>query len=167
MIKKNGKMTNYNADEVNIAFARICPELKSRYAVYPFPESSPKDWLIPSTEGTYDGKPVVIPSDKESGNKKTESGLKEDYVFCKAGPVGKGYYHVLTKTAYVNLCTRLNEQGSGKFLCFGDSQRADQWDTCRRIVYNRSRANRPDDKHAADAAMDHMVGPVSLGSIKA
>lgn len=160
-------MTNYDADEVNIAFARVCPELKSRYAVYPFPESSPKSWLVPSTEGTHNGKPIVILSDKDSGDKKNEPGLKEDYVFCKAGPLGKGYYHVLTKTAYVNLSTRLNAQGSGKFLCFGDSQRADQWDTCRRIVYNRSRANRPDDEHAAAAAIDHMVGAVNISGIKA
>ena len=156
-------MSAYDADEVNIAFARLCPELKSRYAVYPFPESSPASWLVPSKGVTYEGKPVVVLAD----TKEKEHPLKEDYVFCKAGPLGEGYYHVLTKTAYVNLSTRLNAQGNGKFLCFGDNQRAEQWDTCRRIVYNRSRANKPDDKHAAEAGVDQMVGALSSKVIKA
>ena len=141
-------MTSYDHDEVNLAFAIICPELKSRYAVYPFPAKYGDHWLTPNREAEFQGKPVVLLAKKEDG-------MKEDYVYCKAAPLGPGYYHVLTKVAYVNLYTRIQNQGNGKkFFFFGDRKHADQWDTCRRIVYNRCRANRPDDRHAAEAAID-------------
>eukprot|EP00527_Entomoneis_sp_CCMP2396_P001998 CAMPEP_0198140768 /NCGR_PEP_ID=MMETSP1443-20131203/3877_1 /TAXON_ID=186043 /ORGANISM="Entomoneis sp., Strain CCMP2396" /LENGTH=155 /DNA_ID=CAMNT_0043803297 /DNA_START=129 /DNA_END=596 /DNA_ORIENTATION=+ len=154
-------MTGYDHDEVNMTFAMFCPELKSRYAVYPFPKKLGERWLTPSTQAEFEGKPVVVLAAKE------EEGPKEDYVYCKRGPLGPGYYHVLCKTVYVNLYTRIQNQGNGKFLFFfGDSKHADQWDTCRRIVYNRSRANRPDDVHAAEAAIDHIVGGVPGAGLK-
>jgi hypothetical protein len=152
-------MTSYDHDEVNMAFAIFCPELKSRYAVYPFPEKCGERWLTSnSTDAEFEGKSVVLLA--------KEDGRKEDYVYCKRAPLGPGYYHVLTKVAYVNLYTRLQNQGSGKFLCFGDSKHADQWDTCGRIIYNRSRANRPDDAHAAEAAIDHIVGGIPGAGLK-
>lgn len=146
-------MTSFDHDEeVNMAFATICPELKSRYAVYPFPvKHGERGWLNPSPDKVFEGKPTVLLAKKEDG-------MKEDYVYCKVGPVGPGYYHVLCKTAYVNLYTRIQNQGSGKFLCFGDKKHADQWAISRKIVYNRSRAHRPDDAHAAEAAIGHL-GP--------
>jgi hypothetical protein len=144
-------MTSYNPDKVNLAFAVICPELKSKYAVYPIPSTYQGRWLTPSAEEKFEGKPVVLLTDKEDG-------IKEDYVYCKATPLGRGYYHMLTKVAYVNLYTRIQNEGSGAFLCFGDKKKADQWDTCRRIVYNRSRASRPDDVQGAKQSIDHMEG---------
>lgn len=138
------------AEEVNNAFAQICPELKSKYAIYPIPEKYRGRWL--GFDEEFEGKPTVIPADAKG----TET--PEDYVYCKNAPRGKGYYHVLTKVAYVNLYSRLSAEEPGTFCCFGDREHSNQWDTARRVVYNRSRANRPDDAVGAVQAIDHLEG---------
>jgi hypothetical protein len=141
----------FHPKEVNEAFAIICPELKSKYAVYPVPEPYNSKWLAPNSD--FEKKPCYI-------DVSADQGLIDDYVYCKHGPNGKGYYHVLTKMAYTNLYSRLSAEGPGTTCCgfFGDRKRADQWDTARLIVYNRSRCNRPDDEAAKTQAIDHMVG---------
>jgi hypothetical protein len=79
-------------------------------------------------------------------------------MFCKRALKGPGYYHILTKVAYVNLYSRLVSTGSGASCCFGDREINDAWDTTRRIVYNRSRGSVPGDILAAEQAIDHMEG---------
>ena len=146
-------MTSFNAAEVNKAFAATCPELKSKYASYPIPQEYSTRWLALDGKDE-DGNRVVILTEHDKG-------FKEHYVFCKNAPLGKGYYHMLTKCAYVNLYSRLMSEGSGApCLSFSTANRmrADQWETTRRVVYNRSRANRPDDVVGAEQAVDHMEG---------
>eukprot|EP00339_Tiarina_fusa_P029193 CAMPEP_0117077502 /NCGR_PEP_ID=MMETSP0472-20121206/54654_1 /TAXON_ID=693140 ORGANISM="Tiarina fusus, Strain LIS" /NCGR_SAMPLE_ID=MMETSP0472 /ASSEMBLY_ACC=CAM_ASM_000603 /LENGTH=123 /DNA_ID=CAMNT_0004803879 /DNA_START=61 /DNA_END=428 /DNA_ORIENTATION=+ len=122
---------SFQPKKVNAAFADICPELKSKYAVYPIPEPYNLKWLAPNS--TFEKKPCFI---ETAG----DQGVIEDYVYCKLGPNGKGYYHVLTKMAYANLYSRLSAEGPGTCCGFGDRKRADKWDTARLVVYNRSRA---------------------------
>ena len=74
---------------------KVAPELASSYAKYPLKE---KSWLGPNAKGPK-GEPCFI---KESDN-----GIKMDYVYCKNGINGPGYYHLLTKTSYVNLYSRV------------------------------------------------------------
>lgn len=144
-------MGAFKPDEVNEAFAAVCPgELTSKYCVYPFPKEYRAKWLSPKQD-KFDGKPVFIKADKFDG-------VKTDYIWCKNGTEGRGYYHVLTKIAWNNLYSRLSSEGDGTCCCMGDSKRADQWDTTRRIVYNRCRSNCPDDDKAAEQAIQHMAG---------
>ena len=123
----------------------------SIYAVYPFPDEYKSKWLSPYD--MCDKNLCFIASEEDQGK-------KQHYVYCKRGPLGKGYYHVLTKVAYSNLYTRLQSEGSGVVCgCLAGSKakkRAEQWDTARRLVYNRCRCSRPDDEAAAVQAIDHM-----------
>ena len=145
-------MGAFQADEVNEAFALFCPELKPHYSQYPMEHDR---WL--NFKEKIDGKPTFVSAD-------TNEGFKEDYVWCKNGPVGRGYYHVLTKTAYVNLYSRLMmSEGGGAAGCGCTPKRkvlgtADQHDTARRIVYARSRCSRPNDFDAQEQQIDHMAG---------
>lgn len=142
-------MAIISAEEVNEAFAFYCPELKVKCARYPMKYDR---WL--NFKQTYEGKPTFIPA-------KTDEGLKDCYVYCKAAPCGKGYYHVLTKTAYVNLYTRLMSEGPPGGCCKPkpkDLRTTDQWDTARRYVYARSRCSRPDDAAAVEQQIDHYAG---------
>ena len=137
----------YTASQVNKAFDLTCPELKSVYARYPLKEER---WL--DLNGEIDGKPVFLESSKDAG-------LRDNYVFCKRSPKGPGYIHILTKVAYVNLYSRLLSEGAqAGCLCSRDAEKADAWDTTQRVVYNRSRASKPDDILAAEQAVDHMEG---------
>merc|ERR1712125_169064 len=146
-----GEMGVFKPDEVNEAFAAICPgELTSKYAMYPIRAPYNERWLKVTEE--FEGKPVFIKALKDEG-------IKTDYIWCKNGTRGKGYYHVLTKIAYNNLYSRLKSEGAGAGCCgLGDLKRADQHDTVCRIVYNRARCNRPDDVAGAEQAIDHLAG---------
>lgn len=73
--------------------AATCPELGSKYAQYPLEGYS--KWL--GFEEEIDGKPGFIAASQDGG-------MKENYVWCKVGMKGKGYYHLLTKVSYTNLC---------------------------------------------------------------
>ena len=148
-------MTFLSPNEVNYAFKLFCPELaKSKWALYPMQHDR---WLN-FNETSPDGKPVFVASQEDQGP-------RDDYIYCKAGSKGKGYYHVLTKVAYVNLYTRLMSQGPPNAGCNcagkpdkADLRTADAWDTARRVVYARSRGSRPDDALAWKQQIDHMEG---------
>jgi len=143
-------MVIQSAEEINKAFDRTEPELfQSKYARYPMKYER---WL--NFQESFEGKPSFVASEDDKG-------IKMDYVYCKNGPVGKGYYHMVTKVSWVNLYSKLVSQGSGGASCLclgGDRAAADAHDTTRRIVYHRSRSNRPDDVLAAEQAMDHYAG---------
>lgn len=149
-------MGTFHPDEVNFAFGMFCPELtKSDLAKYPMARDR---WL--NYAETFDGKPTFIAAETDD-----QGIIKPDYVWCKAAPKGKGYYHVLTKTVYVNLYTRLMSTGPPGGGCCGggggkpsDARAADAWDTARRVIYARSRCSRPDDVAAAEQQIDHMAG---------
>lgn len=138
----------FTAEEVNKAFKRAAPELyESEFATYPIKYDR---WLQPNEE--FEGKPMFVASE-------TDQGMETDYVFCKNGTHGKGYYHLLTKTSYVNLCSKLVSTGSGTSCCFGgDATTEDAWDTAKRICYNRSRASKPDDAVGMEQAVDCFNG---------
>mmetsp|Transcript_9927 Transcript_9927/g.11885 ORF Transcript_9927/g.11885 Transcript_9927/m.11885 type:complete len:142 (+) Transcript_9927:76-501(+) len=136
------------AEEVNAAFAAICPELTSKYAIYPIDFEK---WL--ELDDVIDGEKVFQKSDNDMG-------LKENYVWCKNGPRGRGYYHLLTKMSYVNLYSRLSSSAPSS-CCANQEMRkkVDQWDTTRRVVYNRTRPTRPNDELGAESAIDHLGTP--------
>jgi hypothetical protein len=83
--------------------------------------------------------------------------MKHNYVYCKVGLKGQGYYHLLTKVSYVNLYNRIGNSPPS-VCCGGSREEVDAWDTTKRIVYNRSRAPRPDDMAGAKASIDSMEG---------
>ena len=129
----------------NKAFAMTCPDLTSKYAQYPIKFER---WL--SFDEMFEGKKAFLPSEQDEG-------FKEDYVYCKRGPKGKGYYHILTKVSNNNLYSRISSSSPG-VCCFGDAKAIDAWDTTRVVVYARSRASRPDDEAAKEQCVDHHVG---------
>mmetsp|Transcript_25213 Transcript_25213/g.41881 ORF Transcript_25213/g.41881 Transcript_25213/m.41881 type:complete len:153 (+) Transcript_25213:245-703(+) len=144
-----------NPAEANAAFAAFCPELKSKYAVYPFPAQYRALWLKPSTTEKFQGKPIVMLSSQDRG-------LQEDYNYCKVGPLGKGYYHILTKVAHVNLYNRLSSEGSGASCCSSvDRKRVEQWDICETILHTRSLSNRSDDSFAEKSVLKAAQGYAS------
>jgi hypothetical protein len=132
---------------INKAFDLTAPELKSQYARYPMKYAG---WL--GFNEKHDGKPTFIGAD-------TDQGFKLDYVYCKHGPNGKGYYHLLTKVSHGNLFSRIVSEGAGAGCLFNrDAAKFDAWDTTRRIVYARTRCSRPDDNDAKEQGVDHMAG---------
>mmetsp|Transcript_119 Transcript_119/g.222 ORF Transcript_119/g.222 Transcript_119/m.222 type:complete len:154 (-) Transcript_119:179-640(-) len=141
---------SWDPEEANAAFAATCPELTSAYARYPIDF---KRWL--DLDEMMDGEKVFQKSE-------IDNGLKENYVWCKNGPRGQGYYHLLTQISYVNLYSRIANSAHGSACCSSKSSaqriKIDQWDITRRIVYNRTRSSRPCDSLAAEAAIDHQVG---------
>ncbi len=70
--------------------------------------------------------------------------IKEDYVWGP-GPKGYGYYHLLTRAAYIALHARLSHQSSVGCCCMPQRQELVDLDETKDIVYNRSIASRPDD----------------------
>jgi hypothetical protein len=136
----------FKADEVNAAFDLVCPELKSKYARYPMKYDA---WLAPGD--TYEGKPAYIAA------KAGDEGMKEDYMYCKYGPAGPGYYHMLCKCSSVNLYTRIQNTSAGS-CCSVDKQKAEALDTTRLILHYRHRCSRPDDLEGQKQGIDHMVG---------
>lgn len=130
-----------SADKINAQLQQIVPELKSKYAIYPIA----MDRWYNFDEKSPDGKPIFISSEKDTG-------LKMDYVYCSRGPQGKGYYHLLTKIAYVNLYNYVGNQAVG--CCgSGDKTDADAHAVAKRIIYARSQARRPDDVVAREDAV--------------
>jgi hypothetical protein len=136
-----------SAATVNNAFDLTAPELKSPYARYPMKYER---WL--GFDEKYDGKPTFIGFE-------VDEGFKEDYVYCKCGPQGKGYYHLLTQVSYVNLYSRIMSEGAGAGCLWNkDGAKFDAWDTTRLILYSRTRCSRPDDDDAKEQGIDHYVG---------
>ena len=141
-------MVVYNTDVVNIAFDVTCPELKgNRIGRYPMKYDR---WLQPG-EVTDDGKKTFIASPT------ADQDVKEDYVWCKFGSSGPGYYHLRTRIAYVNLGSRFQRGPPGGFCCFGgpDKEFRDHWDTATRVIHNRSNMARPDDIGLSEAGTMH------------
>lgn len=136
------------AAKVNKQMAATCPELASKYARYPLEGYSA--WL--GCDQEIDCKPAFIAALQDAG-------MKENYVWCKVGMKGKGYYHLLTKMSYVNLYNRIENSPPGACCGVGGSyEETEAWETTKMYLYNRSRAPRPDDTAGASSAVDHMEG---------
>ena len=105
-----------------------------------------KKWLTPNMTGPK-GEPCYV--------KGENNGVKMDYVYGK-GPGGPGYYHLCTKTAYVNLYTRITSECP--VMCCACTKAArieyDEWDDVRLIIHARHLATIPDDKAAKQNQID-------------
>lgn len=97
-------LLHHHTIEINAEMARVAPVLSSPYAHYPLHREK---WLQPFST-TEDGTPAFIPTANFPLSLMTlVSPLRPDYVWGY-GPLGKGYYHLLTKEAYRNLLNYLN-----------------------------------------------------------
>lgn len=143
-------MGSFPPDEVNFGFEKFCPELNASYVQYPMRRDR---WL--NFGETFQGEPTYIAAAQDEG-------LKKGYVYCKRAPKGPGYYHVLCKTSYVNLYTRLMAHGPPRSGLFRrkkvDPREVKAFDMARRVIYGRSRCSRPDDIDAIEQQLDHVVG---------
>jgi hypothetical protein len=103
-------MTSTTEDTLtNELMARVLPELASEYAQFPMRYSN---WLPPSATGPK-GEPCFLPesSDEDATrNSKSPKAYIPDYVYAKRGPLGPGYYHLLTKVAYTALYEKLRRK---------------------------------------------------------
>jgi len=89
--------------KINASLVKVAPELESKYAEYPLRR---KFWLtaeaLVPNEDTGKSEAAFIPFKKDPN---FPAPLKKDYVYG-AGPKGWGYYHLLTRYAYVALHAR-------------------------------------------------------------
>lgn len=131
---------------MNAKMARVVPELASSYATYPMAHSR---WLK-SNECGPRGEPCFLKSD---GSRE----MKMDYAYGK-GPYGEGYYHMLTREAYVNLYGRITNEAPACCACGKKASNAyDEYDDGKRLLYIRWHARVPNDVSAQegmDAAKD-------------
>ena len=122
-----------DSDDINSKMARIAPELSSKYAAYPLNNSR---WLFPQ-EKLADNEAGFVSA---YGN----PGVKPNYVYGRTEELGPGYYHLLTRTSYQILFNRLRSEAHGEGCCSCDKEtrkKLDDYDTVKRIVYNRSIAS--------------------------
>ena len=76
-----------------------------------------------------------------------DEGRKEDYVFGP-GPMGFGYYHLLTRASYAALYARMTQESPVPccfWFMYGKKRRLEfsGYDQVERIVYARSRSSVP------------------------
>ena len=139
-------MGSQEEDEMNRKFVNVVPELASSYAKYPLAKSH---W-VDVTGNTSNGEPCFVANAEEYAIK------KHDYVHGN-GPLGRGYYHFLTRQAYVILHSRLTtERPSGGCCCFVNEDvkvARSEHDEVESIMYNRSIASKPDDIQAVKDAI--------------
>ncbi len=152
-------MSSDNYDDTNEILRRVVPELASEYAQYPMKR---KVWLDPSA--TIDnGDPAFIPHKKDVDA--FTPPMKQDYIWG-TGPRGFGYYHLLTRDAYVSLNATLRNasQPSQCTACCssGASQQYSDYEETKTIVYNRSVASRPDDFLAQEEAVAIATGTAQM-----
>jgi hypothetical protein len=81
--------------ELNRIMVKFYPELDSTYAKFPM---NNKRWYQAAEKGPK-GEPCFV----KGGSPDV---VKKDYVYCKLGSFGPGYYSLMTKTAYTNLYSR-------------------------------------------------------------
>lgn len=144
-------MPSQEAEENNRKFAIVAPELASSYATYPLAKSHWVDF-----KGTTSaGEPCFV------ANPEVDAIMKSDYVHGN-GPLGRGYYHLLTREAYIALYARLTKtRPSGGFCCFGTQdvrQAMSDHEDVENIVYYRSVASKPDDVQAVKDAIAKAEG---------
>jgi hypothetical protein len=125
---------------------KFYPELDSDYARYPMYH---KRWLQPSEKGPK-GEPCFLKCDDPTV-------VKKDYMYCKRGNFGPGYYSLMTKVAYVNLYTKHNsmQPGTCGIACNAADRKAiDEHDDVRRLLYARYNSSKPFDTAAVEQAMN-------------
>ncbi len=135
--------------ELNRLQVKFHPELASEYAKCPM---NHERWYKPAEKGPK-GEPCFI----KGGSPKV---LKKDYVYCKFGMYGPGYYSLMTKCAWVNLYTKHMsiEPFCGCACNAKERKLLDEHDTVRRLLYGRHFAPRPTDEASHKRAMDESIG---------
>jgi hypothetical protein len=144
-------MTSLENEEINRQFANVASELSSSYATYPLAKSH---W-VDHKGTTATGEPCFVANAEENAME------KPDYVHGN-GPLGRGYYHLLTRQAYAILYGRLTKsRPSGGCCCFGTQDvkdAASDHDDVQTIMYYRSVASKPDDFQAVKDAIAKAEG---------
>eukprot|EP00531_Pseudo-nitzschia_arenysensis_P016087 CAMPEP_0116133482 /NCGR_PEP_ID=MMETSP0329-20121206/10129_1 /TAXON_ID=697910 /ORGANISM="Pseudo-nitzschia arenysensis, Strain B593" /LENGTH=169 /DNA_ID=CAMNT_0003628115 /DNA_START=394 /DNA_END=903 /DNA_ORIENTATION=+ len=138
------------ANILNKNMVKFHPELESDYARYPM---TYKRWYQPGEKGPK-GEPIYIKAN-------TPDVVKKDYVFCKYGSCGPGYYSLMTKIAYVNLYSKHDsiQPGTCGCACNAEDRKAmDEHDDVKRLLYARQMSPRPNDKDAVTRAMKESEG---------
>lgn len=138
------------ADELNRSMIKFLPELASGYARYPMHRER---WYQPGEKGPK-GEPCFM----KGGDVDT---LRIDYVYCKAGCFGRGYYSLMTKISYVNLYNKLDsmQPATCGIACNSADRKAmDEYDDVNRLLYGRQMAARPCDSTAEKRMMDESQG---------
>mmetsp|Transcript_2910 Transcript_2910/g.6740 ORF Transcript_2910/g.6740 Transcript_2910/m.6740 type:complete len:168 (-) Transcript_2910:192-695(-) len=128
---------------------QLVPELRSPLAAYPMDR---KKWLPPMAK-TSDGKVGFIASPQPPKGETKQ--LKPDYVWGP-GTRGFGYYHVLTKEAYVALEARMAKELAPTVSCCSGKSKDEDRDmedlryVHRIVVYPRSKSPIPKDTYALE-----------------
>ena len=141
-------------EDINDILPRVAPELASKYAKHPLAREM---WLDASVK--TDEFVAFIPHPKDPNF--PEPAMKEDYVWGP-GPMGYGYYHLLTRASYKVLHARLSNKSSVGCCCVPQSREQSNLDEVKTIVYNRSIASRPDDLLAYKEALAYARGEAQL-----
>jgi len=104
-----------NYECLNSRLQQVAPVLASNYAKFPIQYTS---WLDPFSQ-TENGKPTFMPQQKHPRTPPHERDERYiDYIWGD-GVRGKGFYHLLTKQAYINLIHKLeNEAPAIRCDCF-------------------------------------------------
>mmetsp|Transcript_28074 Transcript_28074/g.40653 ORF Transcript_28074/g.40653 Transcript_28074/m.40653 type:complete len:176 (-) Transcript_28074:470-997(-) len=137
------------AKELNASMIKFLPELDSDYARFPM---NYEKWCHPKDKGPK-GEPCYIKSE--------DVGIKKDYVYCKAGTFGPGYYSLMTRISYVNLYSKHDSNAAGFCGCAcnaADRKLLDEHDDVKRLLYGRQMSPRPNDTAAEKRAMDESHG---------
>jgi hypothetical protein len=139
---------NHRSDEeINVILKKLLPELDSKYGAYPMTYTR---WYSLGEKGPQ-GEPMWIKSD--------DVGVKRDYVYGR-GPGGPAYYHLLTKNAYVNICTRISSECPVVCCACSLAQRKamDEWDSVGRIIHARLVSDEPNDQIAKQRQIQQAKG---------
>mmetsp|Transcript_28255 Transcript_28255/g.81726 ORF Transcript_28255/g.81726 Transcript_28255/m.81726 type:complete len:198 (+) Transcript_28255:242-835(+) len=164
-----------NAEKINKKMAAFCPELSSSYAEYPLiPDDTGRTNWVDLEGTTVQGDPVFVAdevshSSSTVGSSRVASAeRRDDFVYGK-GPMGWGYYHLLTRESYVILHKRL--QSTVPTACCMNAnirQEIEDHDAVTRVVYARSISPIPDDERAANESFNRSRGRnSSVGSYEA
>ena len=78
-------------------------------------------------------------------------------MYCKNGPKGPGYYHLLIRVSYVNLFNCLASEAPSAGSCSGAAAHKEliDYDTVKTIVYKHSVSTKPDDAHARQEVLEN------------
>lgn len=149
-------LNSAKADEINQMMVLVAAELASPYAKYPLIASNggeSKMWVAPEGK-TAKGEPCFI-----QGPGKYQPSMKDDYIYG-SGPLGFGWYHLLTRDSYHALHRRLLSSAPVPCCAFSKAARQELSDheDVSAIVYNRSVASAPDDEQGAKDAINIAKG---------
>ena len=160
---RDTRIMNEEEREINEMMARVAPELESSFATYPLKRTHWLDTSAPVSD--EDERKIVAFIAHPRDPNFPRPVLKADYVWGQ-GKRGFGYYHLLTRDAYIALNQRVRNKGPPmNCCCFRSSNTAfsaEDYDVAKDIIYNRSTAPVPDDVVAFKSAIDIARGTAQV-----